>query len=143
MQIGEQIKRLGNKLVRIVDDILELSKIETNQVNLLLSEVNLNQLLDEVYKEFETISEFDDKNLFFRVKKSLPDNRAIVLCEYYRLRSIIIHLLENAFKFTHQGGVEMGHPISENSLLYLYVKDTGVGIPNDIQKKVFERFIST
>jgi len=139
-QLGEQVKRLGNKLVRIVDDILELSKIETNQVNLLLSEVNLNQLLDDVYKEFDAIAEFDDKNLFFRVNKSLPDDRAIVICDYYRLRSIIIHLSENAFKFTHQGGVEMGYSINENSLLYLYVKDTGVGIPNDIQKKVFERF---
>lgn len=139
-QIGEQVKHLGNKLVRIVDDILELSKIETNQVNLLLSEVNLNHLLDDVYKEFETIAEFDDKRLFFRVNKSLPDDRAIIICDYYRLRSIIIHLLENAFKFTHQGGIEMGYSLNENSFLYLYVKDTGVGIPNDIQKKVFERF---
>lgn len=139
-QLDNQIKRLGNKLVRIVDDILELSKIETNQVNLLLSEVNLNRLLDEVYKEFETAYEFDEKKLFFRVNKSLPDDKAIVICDYYRLRSIIIHLLENAFKFTHQGGIEMGYSINENSMLYLYVKDTGVGIPNEIQKKVFERF---
>lgn len=139
-QIGQQIKKLGNKLVRIVDDILELSKIETNQVNLLLSEVNLNRLIDEVYKEFETAYEFNQKKLFFRVNKSLPDDKAIVICDYYRLRSIIIHLLENAFKFTHQGGIEMGYSINENSMLYLYVKDTGVGIPNEIQKKVFERF---
>jgi len=139
-QIGEQVKRLGNKLVRIVDDILELSKIETNQVNLLLSEVNLNQLLDKVYKEFDTIAEFDDKKLFFRVNKSLPNDKAVVISDYYRLRSIVIHLLENAFKFTNQGGIEMGYSINENSLLYLYVKDTGVGIPDDIQKKVFERF---
>jgi signal transduction histidine kinase len=139
-QIGEQVKHLGSKLARIVDDILELSKIETNQVNLLLSEVNLNQLLDDVYKEYDSIAEYDDKNLFFRVNKSLPNDRAIVICDYYRLRSIIIHLLENAFKFTHQGGIEMGYSINENSVLHLYVKDTGVGIPNEIQKKVFERF---
>jgi len=140
IQLGEQVKRLGNKLVRIVDDILELSKIETNQVNLLLSEVNLNHLLDDVYKDFSTNNDLVGKNLFFRLNKSQTDSKSVIVCDYNRLRSILVHLLENAFKFTHQGGVEMGYTITENSTLYLYVKDTGVGIPSDIQKRVFERF---
>ncbi|MEW5846693.1 MAG: tetratricopeptide repeat protein [Bacteroidota bacterium] len=139
IQLGEQVKKLGNKLIRIVDDILELSKIETNQVNLLLSEVNLNQLLDDVYNEFRSNDDFK-KDLFFKVNKSLPDDKSIIICDYNRLRSIIVNLLENAFKFTHQGGVEVGYSINENSMLHLYVKDTGMGIPYDIQKKVFERF---
>lgn len=138
--LGEQIKNLGNRLVRIVDDILELSKIETNQVNLLLSEVNLNRLLDEVYHEFTLRNDLVSKKLFFRVNKSLPDNKSIIICDYNRLRSILVHLLENAFKFTHQGGVEVGYTINEQSTLFLYVKDSGVGIPSEIQKRVFERF---
>ena len=140
IQLGEQVKKLGNKLIRIVDDILELSKIETNQVNLLLSEVNLNQLLDDVYNEFTSNDDFKEKNLFFKLNKVLSDDKSIIISDYNRLRSIIVNLLENAFKFTHQGGVEVGYAINENSMLHLYVKDTGVGIPYDIQKKVFERF---
>lgn len=140
VQLGEQVKKLGNRLLRIVDDILELSKIETNQVNLLLSEFDLNTLLDEVEASFKSNEEFTAKNLFFLVNRLPVDKSSVIISDYNRLKSIVVHLLENAFKFTHKGGIEVGYSINNNSMLNLYVKDTGVGIPVEVQSRVFERF---
>jgi signal transduction histidine kinase/CheY-like chemotaxis protein len=140
LELGKQVKRLGDKLLSVVDDVLELSKIETNQLNILLSEVNLNDLFNEVSQEFLDNEEIKKKQLYFKVVKSLPDDKANIITDRYRLNSILVHLIENAFKFTHQGGIELSYSMNENSTITFYVKDTGVGIPADMQNRIFERF---
>ncbi len=138
--LGEQVKKLGDRLLRIVDDILELSKIETNQVNLLLTEFDMDALLEGIKKIFAEDDRFKEKKLSFRIVKKGAQKSSIIVSDYNRLKGIVIHLLENAFKFTHKGGIEVGYSINQNSMLTLYVKDTGVGIPYELQKRVFERF---
>lgn len=139
-QCAKLIQKLGNKLLRIVEDILELSKIETNQLDLHFSDTNINKLLGELHQSFSTNEDFLAKNLHFKLIKSLPDNEAVFSIDAFRVKKIIANLIENAFKFTNTGGVEFGYYNDPSSTLKFFVKDTGIGIPKKIQKRVFERF---
>ncbi|BDX37947.1 histidine kinase [Tenuifilaceae bacterium CYCD] len=139
-QCNKIVHKLGNKLLRIVDDILELSKIETNQLDLRFSDTNINELLGELYQTFSNSDEFAIKDLHFRLIKSLPDSQAIFSIDAFRVKKIMSHLIENAFKFTSVGSIEFGYYADSPTTIKFFVKDTGIGIPKKIQKRVFERF---
>ena len=138
--LNTQIRSLGERLLRLVDDILELSKIETNQLDIKISECNVNTILSELNNTFQNSLALKNRNVTFRVVKSLPDNETTILTDAVRLKKIIFNLIENAFKFTHTGSIEVGYSVEKEKTLKIYVKDTGVGIPKNIQKRVFERF---
>lgn len=135
-----QIRELGNRLIRIVDDILELSKIETNQLDLHYGECHVNRLLDEVFASLKGAKAIRKKLISFRVVKALPNNRSVIVTDTERLRRILFHLTENAIKFTKEGEIELGYTVESQSSIRFYVSDTGVGIPKNIQKRIFERF---
>lgn len=137
---GRLIQKLGNRLLRIVDDILELSKVETNQLEIHYTDYNINELLSDLYQSYSNNEDFLAKNLNFRFIKSLPDSQAIYSIDVYRVKKILAHLIENAIKFTNIGSVEFGYYADSPSTLKFFVKDTGIGIPKKAQRLVFERF---
>ncbi|MGE0078947.1 MAG: tetratricopeptide repeat protein [Bacteroidales bacterium] len=139
-QCGKLVQKLSAKLLRIVEDILELSKIETNQIDLHFSDTNINNLLGDLYQTFSNNEDFLAKNLHFKLIKSLPDNQAIFSIDALRVKNIMSNLVENAFKFTNVGSIEFGYYNDSPSMLKFFVKDTGIGIPSKIQQRVFERF---
>ena len=137
-----QIKSNSGVLLNLVNDIIDLSLIEAGDLKLNKAHYKLNDLLRSIYKiqhdvkltQYENASSVDFK---LNVNKKL-DNITIHT-DSLRFRQVFSYLIKNSFKFTHKGNVTFGYEIKENNL-YFYVKDTGVGIPKDKQKEVFDSF---
>ena len=140
----------GRDLLRLIDDILDLSKIEAGKIEILTDEVNVTEIPQMMRNMFDPVA--TKKNLTFDVFTD-PDVPPIVSTDGQRLQQIWKNLLSNAFKFTEQGSVtvriELAHPEKVEELFGLEVKvpvlsisvtDTGIGIPLDKQKIIFEAF---
>lgn len=139
-QFGSLVHKMSGKLLGIVDNILELSKIETNQLDLHFTDYSINELLGEIYQTYASNGELLAKKLNLRFIKSLPDNQSVFSVDVYRVKRILINLIENAIKFTHSGSIEFGYYTESASTIKFFVKDTGIGIPPKVQTLVFERF---
>lgn len=131
------IMESGQKLLQIVNDILDISKIETGQVILLEEEVNINNLLDDIFLFFQPKALA--KNLEFKLFKGLPNDAAILTTDEMKLSQILINLITNALKFTFNGHIRIGYH-AEGTNLQFFVEDTGIGINQEYQGKIFERF---
>ncbi len=135
----KQIRKNGQSLLRLIDDIIDLSKIEAGQLKINLEQCDLNQVLHDVYQIFINDPLKPDKN---KVTFSLqiPERAFILTTDPYRLKQILINLISNAFKFTDEGQIELGYQVEAPNQVVLYVKDTGIGIaPEDIGT-IFNRF---
>jgi PAS domain S-box-containing protein len=132
------IGKSSKQLLSIVNDILDISKIETGQVKLNLSKVNVNEIIRNLYIEFESSS--TELDLHFSVFISREDLDCVIISDEQKLYQILNNLLSNAFKFTHIGGIEFGYFFSEEFLEF-FVKDSGIGIDESIKDKIFEQFI--
>jgi PAS domain S-box-containing protein len=127
----------GKQLLRVIDDILEISTLETKQSKLNETEFCLNQLLTELYAVFSLKSEVKDVPIY--LEKPLHDKEIKIISDKTKLNKILSNLIENAIKFTPSGSIEIGYRI-ENALLKIYVRDTGIGVSAENQQKIFERF---
>ncbi len=127
-------------LLNLINDIIDISKIEANQISIKEDAVDLNQLMLELYIMFSSERiRLGKPNI--KLELSTPhemDNKAI-LSDGDRLRQVLINLLNNAFKFTDTGNIKFGYEINHNKM-YVYVSDTGIGIPKAQQQLIFERF---
>ena len=132
------IRNSGEQLLRVIDDILKISELETKQVTVDESEVCLNDLLMEVFSVFDLQSK--ERNLPLHLNKGLPDAESTIITDRNKLLNVINNLVENALKYTPEGIVEIGYTLKDN-MLNLYVKDTGVGIAPENQETIFERFV--
>lgn len=126
-------------LLEIISDILEFSRIESGQLPLHISECNLNNVLTE----FETVIQelrirTDKLNIAFEINRPTLDKNIFI--DEIKLKQILINLTSNAFKFTHKGKVVVGCRLLNENCLQFSVSDTGIGIPFDKTKQVFERF---
>lgn len=131
------IHNLSGQLLSIINDILEISKIETNQIKLSFAQINVNHILNKLYNSFE--KQAKAKNLVFSLNSELDENQAIIYGDNVRLAQIMTHLLNNAMKFTYSGSISFGCRICDD-ILQFYVKDTGVGIFPENKDIIFERF---
>lgn len=135
------IQDSGIQLMRIIDDIMEISQLGTKQVKIIEKEVCLNDLLLELFSIFEIKAK--EKKIPFYLKKGLSDKDSIILTDESKLNKIVSNLLENALKFTTEGFIEFGYRLitdTEFVEVEIYVKDTGIGISIDNQDIIFERF---
>ncbi|HDR50711.1 MAG TPA: hybrid sensor histidine kinase/response regulator [Mariniphaga anaerophila] len=138
---GEYIKiiqKSGQRMMNTINDLIEISKIESGAVELHVSEVNLNEQLDYFYNFFKPDAE--KRGLKFSCYKALPFKEAVIETDREKLNGILSNLIKNAVKYTNEGTIEFGYHIKENQLDF-YVKDTGIGIEKDRQEVVFDRFI--
>lgn len=125
------------QLLKIIDDILEISTLNTKQVKLNKAPFKLNELLIDLQAVFSIKA--SQKNISLLLNPALPDNESYIITDKSKLHKILGNLLENAFKFTLKGFVEFGYFINRQQLC-IYVKDTGVGIAPENKDRVFERF---
>ena len=136
------IQNSGNQLMRIIDDILEISKLGTKQVKLHEKEICLNDLLLELFSIFDIKAKENKTPLY--LYKELSDKEGIILTDDTKLNIILSNLLENAIKFTNTGFIEFGYNLvkmhDSTSQLKIYEKDTGIGIKPEKQDLIFERF---
>jgi len=132
------IEKSGNRMLNIINDIIDISKIESGLMEINLKESNINEKVEYIYNFFKPEAERKGMNLF--VKKSDHLHPVIIITDQEKLYAILTNLVKNAIKYTRQGFIEIGFGIKGNNLEF-FVKDTGIGIPPNRQKAVFERFI--
>ncbi|MDP4291008.1 MAG: PAS domain S-box protein [Bacteroidota bacterium] len=137
----DSIRNSGKVLLGILNDILDLSKIEAGKMKLELEPVNLNSLIKDVENMFR--HRIHEKGLSFRVEKDTDISPKLILDEV-RLRQILFNLIGNAVKFTEKGYICLAIKTalkSANTLdLTISVQDTGIGIPKEQQELIFETF---
>jgi signal transduction histidine kinase/PleD family two-component response regulator len=142
------IQHSGNYLLKLVNDILELSKLETGTIKLHPNDFRLNSFLNEIVKMFQISAEQKGIDLIYQTLSNLP---TVIYADEKRLRQILIHLLSNAVKFTEQGGITFqvkseklpaqdGLSNSSQFQLYFKITDTGIGISKEAMEKVFLPF---
>lgn len=131
------IESSGKRMMTLINNLVELSMIQANEVITNKTEFNLNKLLDDVFHDFLEISK--SKNLNFQLSKSLKDDDSIIYQDKIHLKKILDNLLNNAFKYTDKGTVRFGYQKSENYLEF-FITDTGIGISETIKNKIFEYF---
>jgi CheY-like chemotaxis protein/anti-sigma regulatory factor (Ser/Thr protein kinase) len=127
----------SRQLLRIVNDVLDISKIETGQYEVHNEPFNVNDLMVELFTEFNSQAEYQDVRLY--LYNAFSRENACIYTDRTKLRQILFNLLNNAYKFTSRGTIEFGYYSNENYLRF-YVKDTGIGIPRDRLEQVFDRF---
>lgn len=135
------IEKSGNRMLNTINDIIDISKIEAGQVDVVITDINLNNKIEELYDFF--LPEANKKGLELSVVNKLPNRKVIIKSDIEKLDSILTNLIKNAIKYTHNGSIELGCSIkenAENNELEFYVKDTGIGIPKNRQEAIFSRF---
>ena len=128
----------SKQLLSIVNDILDISKIEAGVVKLNYESVNINKLLDGLLSFFQPRA--DKHKLKLVCEKGLENFKSVIETDRTKLNQVLTNLLSNAFKFTDHGSVEFGYEMVEKNLRF-FVKDTGVGIEKELQNRIFDRFI--
>lgn len=127
----------GQQLLAIINDILDISKIEAGQISISMGPVNIPDVLNELHQQFEKQAE--QKKIDLQLKIGLPWENFKIETDEIRLRQIISNLLSNAIKFTHKGSVTFG--VQKNDrFLDFFVKDEGIGISAEDQSIIFEPF---
>ncbi len=133
------IEKSGKNLVGIIDDLIEMSKIDSNQVTPNLTVLNLDSLVNELYETVKVT--IQNRDVDFKLIKSKNPAKFNIITDDIKLKQVIINLLTNAIKFTEKGLVTFGFDIDEeNGLINFIVKDTGLGISEDNHKHIFDRF---
>lgn len=131
------IQNCSYQLLRIIDDILEISTLETEQVSIDETEICLNDFLMELFSIFSLKS--NERDLPLYIKKELSDSESYIITDKIKLSKVISNLLENSLKYTLEGFIEFGYYIDKPNLV-IYVKDTGIGISPENHQLIFERF---
>jgi PAS domain S-box-containing protein len=135
----EIINSCSKQLLGIITDIIEISKIETNQVKITKTKTNINAILQNVYSNLKiTINK--QKDVTLELSDLLSEDDTIINTDETKLQQVITNLVENALKFTDNGSVIFGCKAVDKNYVEFYVKDSGIGIEPDSQKVVFERF---
>jgi len=127
----------GRQLLNIVNDILDISRIETGKVSIIPEMVVINELINVLYAFFEP--QASNKNIKIIAVKPLKNEESAVLTDRTRLRQILTNLLNNAIKFTNEGQIKFGYKRVRDELEF-FVSDTGIGIPAELHDKIFEPF---
>jgi PAS domain S-box-containing protein len=134
------INKSSDNLMMLINDIIDLARIESGQLNLLRSEVDVNKMLNSLYTTFKQRAKVE-KGDDVSVVLSLPENinQLDILADENRLVQIFNNLLGNALKFTTRGFVEFGYT-ADNEYIRFYVRDTGIGIRQEKHSIIFEQF---
>ncbi len=147
------IHSAGGDLLTLINEVLDLSKIEAGHIEICKEEVEVSNLVEAIREKFQAIA--DNKNVIFQIDLT-PQLPPVLYTDGQRLKQIINNLLSNAFKFTHTGSVNLSLnyrnanqldanllrklPNQQGNFLIIAVTDTGIGIPKDKQQLIFEAF---
>lgn len=132
------IKKSGKRMLSTINGIIDISRIESNQVEINTDRVDINIIMDYLYQFFQI--EADDKNLelILNLKLNEPDHHMVTDGEM--LNAILTNLIKNAIKYTKDGKIEFGCSYN-NNIYSFFVKDSGIGIETNRQDAIFDRFV--
>lgn len=132
------IELSGHRMLNIINDIVDISKIEAGQMETKMEEIELNALLNHLYIFFKPEAGGKGIKLLLSLDGGMAE--PIILTDRTKLGQVITNLIKNAIKFTVSGVIQFGYVLKENRIEF-FVKDTGSGIPAEHHSKIFERFI--
>lgn len=131
------IEKSGIRLLNIINDIINISKADSGNTEILISDTNINEQIEYIFNFFKPLAE--EKNLKIFSKTSLFHDDALIRTDREKIYAVLTNLVNNAIKFTHSGSIEFGY-IKKEGTLEFYVKDTGIGVPISQRELIFERF---
>lgn len=135
------IKVNGKNLLTLVEDIIDISKIDSGQLQIKNAPCKLHNIMLDLFNNFQDdIKRRGLFNLKLYLKEGVSDENILILTDENRLKQILVNLIGNAVKFTERGFVEFGYTQMEDQFLQFYVKDTGIGLPRGKENEIFERF---
>ena len=132
------IESSGERMLNIINDLIDISKVESGQMTVLLSEVSINKQTETLYNFFKP--EAEKKGLQIILKNAFPSSEAVIETDSEKFYAILTNLIKNAIKYTNKGSIEFGYE-RKDKLIEFYVKDTGIGIAKNRQNDIFERFV--
>ncbi len=132
------IEKSGARMLNIINDIVSISKIESGQLDVYISETNVNEQIEYIYEFF--MPEVEQKGIQMFIDISLPSEEAIINTDCEKIYAILTNLVKNAIKYCDKGTIELGYKLKDKYLEF-FVKDTGIGIPKGRQEAVFARFV--
>jgi PAS domain S-box-containing protein len=133
----DTIVKSGARMLNIINDIINISKVESGLLEVIISDSNINEQIDYIYTFFKP--ETEKKGIQLKHKISLSMKESIIKTDREKIYAILTNLVKNAIKFTLEGYIEFGYE-KKGDYLEFFVKDTGVGIEKEQAKFVFERF---
>lgn len=141
-ELVSHINNNCNTLLHLIDDIIDLAKIEANELSVSIRETNVNATIYELFDFFnENRRKINKSHIPLKINEDLPRENIIIQTDPFRLKQILTNLIENAFKFTEQGYIEIGYRVNKSDkIIEFYIQDTGIGIPKDKFEEIFERF---
>lgn len=135
------IRHNANNLMSLVEDIIDISKMESGQFEIRNAPCQLHQILTEIKSTYEEeLYRKGSSSVKIYLKEGLSDERLQILTDADRLKKVLSNLLSNAIKFTEKGYVEVGYSLNNEQELLFYVKDTGIGLPEGTEEMIFNRF---
>ena len=132
------IKKSGLRMLNLVNNLIDISKIESGQTKVINTEFNLDLLLRDVFNFFEEEAKSKKLQLTLNIEQAQEDR--IIYSDRFKINDIITNLVKNALKFTDKGSLSFGYTICDN-LIEFFVSDTGIGIPEDRKSAIFDRFV--
>lgn len=136
------IEKSSNRMLNTINNIVDIAKIESGQVKISISKINLNELLDELLDFF--LPEARKNKLSISYTKEVSNKRAIFKSDKEKINSILTNLIKNAIRFSTSGHVDFGYHINEDNKkkeIEFFVFDTGIGIPLKRQEAIFNHFV--
>ncbi|MFC2104267.1 two-component regulator propeller domain-containing protein [Bacteroidota bacterium] len=140
-ELTKLIKKNTNLLLNLVEDIIDIAKIESEQLEIKEKNCKLNQIFKDLLMDFEDVIQAKE-DITVKVSEELLHNVVEIIIDPYRLSQVLKNLVSNAIKFTEKGIIEFGYKIENTSKneISFFVKDTGIGLTPEQQEKIFARF---
>ena len=131
------IHQSGKRMLDIINNLIDISRIEIGEIKLYPVRTDVNEVLDNISTSFKQRAK--EKGLSFTCDAGLSRKDSVIVTDKTRLNQILSNLIGNALKYTRKGKVSCGYRVI-NGMLEFYVSDSGIGIPYDMQDKIFDRF---
>jgi len=132
------INYCAHRLMNTINDIVEISQIQTDQTKLVMQDIAVKRLVEDQFNRF--ISEADRKGISYSLFLDLMDDKAFISTDGFKLKTIIYNLIDNAFKFTSTGFITFSL-CKEGNFLKFTITDSGIGIPEEKKPNIFDRFM--
>lgn len=137
----KHIQMSGDVLLNLIDDIIDIAKIEAGELKVKEQDCEINMLMDDLFKTFGQVLEQKEKHdIKLICEKKMEHQRFIIRSDLFRLRQILTNLIGNAVKFTDKGEIRFGYTIPDGKTIQFYVKDTGIGMSEENTRIIFDRF---